>query len=71
MFSSANRFSNPMSHAIPSGRPGDGSRESLTMGMRAWGNGFTWNLVSEGENVVSNVVRVGGQVVLASFQQVS
>lgn len=59
-----------MSQAIPSGRPGDGSRESLTMGMRAWGNGFTWNLVSEDENVLSNVVSFGGQV-LASFQQVS
>ena len=58
MFSSANRFSNPISHAIPRGRPGEGSRESLTIGMRAWGSGFTWNLVSECEMPVRNAVDV-------------
>lgn len=47
MFSSASRFSNPISQAIPRGRPGEGSRESFTMGMRACGSGLTWNLVSE------------------------
>ena len=35
-----------MSQAMPRGRPGEGSRESLTMGMRAWGRGLTWNFVS-------------------------
>jgi hypothetical protein len=32
VFSSASRFSKPMSHAIPNGRPGEGRSESLMMG---------------------------------------
>ena len=35
---------------MPEGKPGEGSRESLTIGMRAWGRGLTWNLVSEIQN---------------------
>lgn len=46
MFSSASLFSKPISQAIPRGKPGDGSSESLTIGIRACGRGFTWNLVS-------------------------
>ena len=46
VFSKASRFSNPISHAMPRGRPGEGSKDSLTMGIRANGNGLTWNLVS-------------------------
>jgi hypothetical protein len=45
----ASLFSKPMSQAMPEGRPGEGSRESLTIGMRAWGRGLTWNLVSVGK----------------------
>ena len=51
VFSSARRFSNPMSHAIPDGSPGEGDSESLTMGMRACGNVLTVNLVSSLESV--------------------
>jgi hypothetical protein len=35
---------------MPKGRPGAGSRESLTMGMRACGRGLTWNFVSGNES---------------------
>ena len=50
MFSSANLFSKPMSHAMPSGKPGEGSKESLTIGIRASGRGLTWNFVSGRES---------------------
>jgi len=46
VFSNANLFSNPMSHAIPNGRPGDGLRVSLMIGILALGNGLTSKLVS-------------------------
>lgn len=50
VFSSANLFSKPISQAIPRGRPGDGSRDNFTIGMRAWGKGLTWNFVSREES---------------------
>ena len=46
MFSKASLFSKPISQAIPRGNPGEGSRDSFTIGIRACGKGLTWNLVS-------------------------
>ena len=52
---------------MPSGNPGEGSRESLTIGIRASGKGLTWNFVSartwSGErqrvDIWAHLVRVG------------
>jgi len=35
-----------MSQEMPYGKPGEASRESLTIGIRACGKVLTWNLVS-------------------------
>lgn len=48
MFSSANRFSNPMSQAMPNGTVAVGGMLSLMMGIRARGSILTWKLVSVG-----------------------
>lgn len=46
MFSSASRFSKPMSQESPNGWPAEGGRESLMIGIRALGNILTVNEVS-------------------------
>lgn len=48
MFSSAKRFSNPMSQAMPNGTVAVGGMFSLMMGIRARGSILTWKLVSAG-----------------------
>lgn len=42
VFSKANRFSNPISHAIPKGNSSEGGMDSLIIGIRALGSVLTW-----------------------------
>jgi hypothetical protein len=59
VFSRASRFSKPISQAIPSGRPGEGSKDNFTIGIRAWGRGLTWNFVS---TIQIQVCKVSGMM---------